>query len=714
MELKGKEWIAWQGGFARTDRNANDAGQVSRQRWMNRLSPAFAACMGARWFGLVALLALFFCFSTPVNAADNQNASAAPVANSDATAKTPVSGAAVSDLPGPRMGGNNTILMAVLVFIVFAFAAPVAVVLDRKRRSSTVTAASKTRSHFKDFWKEERSMMAFFRALKAGPAPRPGSRDPAGQQPGKAATLEAKFFESAPTWIEELKNLFEGADNSNSSPDQKRTLGELGQRLSIFKDSCTLPELAPMWQMACALEALVKQLATQKADVTNSCLRTVSGGLDLLQRLCGRKLDPQLATNPPVKLLVVDDDAVSRLALSVALKRAFTPPDMAADGTAALAQVDRQTYDIVFLDVEMPGLDGFEVCSRIHQTALNRRTPVVFVTQHRDFQFRVKAASCGGYELIEKPFVGLEITVKALTLVLGSRYASDAARKAEAVAKDAKPEAPVAKAEEAAKPVVEAKAAAAVSASEVSKTEEAQKTIPASSQLLDSTAQTQSAGGTENAVAAHLGKLFASAYALTTDAEKAELSSARRLGTVLQEVLRELLRRPDSCTSATQATAEFALDLLGELCKSQANPSLTQPPMRIMVVDDDPIARRAVGLSLQAVFGKPESADSGEAAVALAAEKTFDLIFMDVLMPGMDGFAACTKIHASASNGDTPVVFVTGQRDNDSRNNAFAAGGCGFLSKPISNKVILLTALTYSIRGRLNRAKLAPALQETA
>jgi CheY-like chemotaxis protein len=423
----------------------------------------------------------------------------------------------------------------------------------------------------------------------------------------------------------------------------------------------------------------------------------VAGGLDLLQRLCGKRLDPQLATNPPVKLLVVDDDAVSRLALSVALKRAFTPPDTAADGEAALAQVDRQAYDIVFLDVEMPGLDGFEVCSRIHQTALNRRTPVVFVTQHRDFQFRVKAASCGGYELIEKPFVGLEITVKALTLVLGSRYASGAARKAEVIAQDAKHEAPVAKAEETAKAVVETKPVPAASTSEVSKTEE-----------------TQLADVAENAGAAHLGKLFASAFALTTDAEKAELSSARRLGTVLQEVLRELLRRPDSCTSATQATAEFALDLLGELCKSRANPSLTQPAMRIMVVDDDPIARRAVGLSLQAVFGKPDSADSGEAAVALAAEKTFDLIFMDVLMPGMDGFAACTKIHALASNGDTPVVFVTGQRDNDSRNNAFAAGGCGFLSKPISNKVILLTALTYSIRGRLNRAKLAPALQETA
>jgi PleD family two-component response regulator len=73
----------------------------------------------------------------------------------------------------------------------------------------------------------------------------------------------------------------------------------------------------------------------------------------------------------------------------------------------------------------MPGIEGFELCSKIHETVLNRKTPVVFVTHHNDFQARSKSALTGAQDLIAKPFLTFEITVKALTLVLRERLSKD-------------------------------------------------------------------------------------------------------------------------------------------------------------------------------------------------------------------------------------------------------------------------------------------------
>ena len=156
-------------------------------------------------------------------------------------------------------------------------------------------------------------------------------------------------------------------------------------------------------------------------NVTPSTIRTVAGGLDLLEDLCVPGLQPDLLTDRPLKFLVVDDDMISSNALSLSLKKAFSQPDLAGDGETALARATQQAYDVIFLDVVMPGMDGFEVCSKIRDTVPNRTTPVVFVTGQSDFDARVNSTLSGGNDLMGKPFLIFEVTVKALTLALQGR-----------------------------------------------------------------------------------------------------------------------------------------------------------------------------------------------------------------------------------------------------------------------------------------------------
>jgi DNA-binding response OmpR family regulator len=129
------------------------------------------------------------------------------------------------------------------------------------------------------------------------------------------------------------------------------------------------------------------------------------------------------------------------------------------------------------------------------------------------------------------------------------------------------------------------------------------------------------------------------------------------------------------------------------------------PPIHMLVVDDDLVARRTLVGALQTAFAKPESAENGETALALTLGKPFDVIFLDVVMPDMNGFELCKKIRAAVPNRFTPVVFVTGQSDFDARAQMSRNGGDDLMGKPFLTSELTVKALTFALRGRLRQSK---------
>jgi CheY-like chemotaxis protein len=237
---------------------------------------------------------------------------------------------------------------------------------------------------------------------------------------------------------------------------------------------------------------------------------------------------------------------------------------------------------------------------------------------------------------------------------------------------------------------------------------------PAHIEAIRTQLQTLSYTGIDSKGPDHLGDLYVSMHWLTTEAVRAELRAAARLSSTLQGLLKKLLENRKNVTASTLSAATDAVDVLEALCVKSKNPDLVHPEISILVVDDDPIARRAISGAIQLAFPKPESADTGEEAMAKASEKAFDAIFLDVQMPGMDGFVTCAKIHETALNARTPVVFVTSHTDIASREKAAQAGGSGFIPKPALAVEITLRALTLVLRGRLARADSSASTRELA
>ena len=108
------------------------------------------------------------------------------------------------------------------------------------------------------------------------------------------------------------------------------------------------------------------------------------------------------------------------------------------------------------------------------------------------------------------------------------------------------------------------------------------------------------------------------------------------------------------------------------------------PPFpRILLVEDNPVAQRITAHILRRRSFDVACVADGAAAVAAASAATFDLILMDLQMPGMDGFTATASIRRLPGYGSTPVLALTANATGEYRRRCLDQGMQGFLSKPV-------------------------------
>jgi two-component system, cell cycle sensor histidine kinase and response regulator CckA len=103
----------------------------------------------------------------------------------------------------------------------------------------------------------------------------------------------------------------------------------------------------------------------------------------------------------------------------------------------------------------------------------------------------------------------------------------------------------------------------------------------------------------------------------------------------------------------------------------------------ILVVDDSPSTIDIVRNALEGEGYRVYVATSGEKALSRALQSTPDLILLDVLMPGMDGFETCRRLKADEKTSDIPVIFMTGLTDTTHKVRGFEVGGVDYVTKPI-------------------------------
>ena len=123
-------------------------------------------------------------------------------------------------------------------------------------------------------------------------------------------------------------------------------------------------------------------------------------------------------------------------------------------------------------------------------------------------------------------------------------------------------------------------------------------------------------------------------------------------------------------------------------------------PHIVLIVDDEPVGRETLEALLLAEGYQLAFAANGPEALAQAAALSPDVILLDVMMPGMDGFEVCRRLRASPAVAEVPVIFVTALDDRDARLRGIEAGADDFVTKPYDRAELRLRVRTII---RLNR-----------
>lgn len=122
--------------------------------------------------------------------------------------------------------------------------------------------------------------------------------------------------------------------------------------------------------------------------------------------------------------------------------------------------------------------------------------------------------------------------------------------------------------------------------------------------------------------------------------------------------------------------------------------------MRALFIDDNAMNREVVKCMLCAADIVMMEADSAEVGLGLIDADCFDLVLMDLRMPGMDGLTAVRIIRARGdAKAEVPIIVVTADSGQDVRAQALAAGADGFLHKPVQMQ-LLFDTIGRAVAGR--------------
>ena len=122
--------------------------------------------------------------------------------------------------------------------------------------------------------------------------------------------------------------------------------------------------------------------------------------------------------------------------------------------------------------------------------------------------------------------------------------------------------------------------------------------------------------------------------------------------------------------------------------------------LSILLVDDNKINLKVGGKILKKIGFSADTASSGQEAIDLCAKADYDIVLMDIEMPGMDGLAASASIRDAAFGGRRPfIVALTANAMVSDRESYLAAGMDDYLSKPVS-EAALVDSLRAAVRFR--------------
>ncbi len=117
------------------------------------------------------------------------------------------------------------------------------------------------------------------------------------------------------------------------------------------------------------------------------------------------------------RILIIDDNATNAILAKACLKGENVECEVASDGEQGLQMALNNPPDLILLDIMLPGMDGFEVCTQLKAEARTRLIPVLMITALQELDDKIRGLSCGAEDFISKPFNRAELQARVRSLL---------------------------------------------------------------------------------------------------------------------------------------------------------------------------------------------------------------------------------------------------------------------------------------------------------
>ncbi|MBK9130822.1 MAG: EAL domain-containing protein [Gammaproteobacteria bacterium] len=379
------------------------------------------------------------------------------------------------------------------------------------------------------------------------------------------------------------------------------------------------------------------------------------------------------------KVLVVEDNRANQIVVAGMLERLNIKPTLVYGGMEAMQRLRNQSFDIILMDCNMPGMDGYETTTRVraHESGKNR-TPIIAMTANTLEGDIEKCLSAGMDDYVSKP-LKLGVLKEMLAKWLKPGQQRDAA-----TAPATRPRPSTAwepkNLEESLDQEFFSELRETIGGAFINMINVFLEDMPIYMDELGSAineGRTDQVGNIAHTVKGSSSNIGANKLADLCR----RIEAANNTGDF--NLVRELF------ASATAEAKALKALLKNELTGQPAgNSGKKLHNSFILVVDDDRSTRFAFRNILEEEGYNVIEAEDGAKAIELCKYRVPDLILMDAKMPVMDGFTACQHIRQIPESAHTPILIITGLDDEDSIERAFSVGATDYISKPVNFSVM--------------------------
>ena len=247
------------------------------------------------------------------------------------------------------------------------------------------------------------------------PSPSPSDTAALGVNGGADHRAMATVLTKAPVALKGLRVAIDGLPNATNRAE---ACEKIATQAIMVKEALEPARGHAAQRLAQAASAMVKGTRFE-----SNVIRTLGQAADVISSLLDPRLFKKASEPQSARALLIDDDKDLLETVGAALRTADVRAISCADPKQAMDILQKESFDVILLDVSMPGQSGIDLCAKIRDLPQHRKTPVVFITVNDSVENRAHSTLNGGDDFIAKPFNTLELVTKAATWVARSQYA---------------------------------------------------------------------------------------------------------------------------------------------------------------------------------------------------------------------------------------------------------------------------------------------------